>query len=451
MSIIAIDIGTSAIKGLIADWDGAVRGSASVGTPTRRPLPGSLEFPLEEVYPVCSGLIRRLGATLPGDPADTLAFSCLGTAMAPVDSAGNTLGPALSPVDPRSRSLRGPAGPRGLDPAELRRRTGQNPELASFLGQWIWWKEERPTLMAKAKRFLSPRGFLLRRLCGVNVEDYSLASRSMLFDLEQGAWSEQVCSAVGLDLALLPELHPATASWEIDPSRVEELGLAPGCRAVLGGMDNCCAFLGSTAPDEARLVNITGTYEHLAGVTGIDESRSAAEAVGGLVFHYLFPGSFLACSRSAVGYLLNRLSAATARPLEALLSTASRCGEVEAVHLSEGALEARLSSGVSPSNVASGLLRSAGEVLRQFLVAWRDHVEDPESIVVIGGGATASEPLRCKARLLCRSLTLLEERESAALGALRLGAMAVKDLELDEACHLFGNPVRQVLAYEGKE
>lgn len=451
MSIIAIDIGTSAIKGLLSGWDGTVRGSASVGTPVRRPLPGSLEFPLEEVYTACSELIRRLGVTVPGDPVDTLSFSCLGTAMAPVDSAGNALGPALSPVDPRSRSLRASAELKGIGSTELQRRTGQNPELASFLAQWLWWKEEHSTLLGKTKVFLSPRGFLLRRLCGVSAEDYSFASRSMLFDLEQGAWSEQLCSAVGLDMALLPGLHPATASWEIDRSLVGELGLAPGCRAVLGGMDNCCAVLGSTAPEEARLVNITGTYEHLAGVTGIDGARRAAEAVGGLVFHYLFPGRFLACSRSAVGYLLNRLSAATATPLEALLSTASRCGDVEAVHPSEGALEARLSSGVSPSTVASGLLRSAGGILRRFLVAWIEHVEEPDRVVVIGGGAASPEPLRCKVSLLGRSLTLLEERESAALGALRLGAMSVKSLDLADACRLFANPVRNELAYEGQE
>ncbi len=371
--------------------------------------------------------------------------------MAPVDSAGNALGPALSPVDSRSRSLGGSAGLQGLNPAELQRRTGQNPGLASFLGQWLWWSQEQPALLAGAKEFLSPRGFLIRRLCGVGVEDYSFASRSMLFDLEQGAWSEQVCTAAGLDMALLPELHPATASWEIDRSLVEELGLATGCRAVLGGMDNCCAFLGSTAPDEARLVNITGTYEHLAGVTGIEEARRAAEAVGGLVFHYLFPGRFLSCSRSAVGYLLNRLSAATGTPLEALLSTASRCGEVEAVDLSEGALEARLSAGDSPPTVAAGLLRSAGDILRRFLVAWGEYAEEPEAIVVIGGGAASPEALRCKVSLLGRSLTLLEERESAALGALRLGAMSAKELDLADACGLFANPVRNELAYEGKE
>ena len=55
-------------------------------------------------------------------------------------------------------------------------------------------------------------------------------------------------------------------------------------------MDNCSAFLGASDPGEQRLVNIAGTYEHLAGVGGLEHHARGGRAVDGLVHRYLLAG-----------------------------------------------------------------------------------------------------------------------------------------------------------------
>jgi ribulose kinase len=211
-------------------------------------------------------------------------------------------------------------------------------------------------------------------------------------------------------------------------------------------MDNCCAVFGATNPEEPSLVNITGTYEHMAGTTALPEAHITAGAVGGLVFHYLFPGRYLSCSRSAIGYLLNRLSTATGVPLPALVAKAADCAKSEPIDLTEAALESCLAAGTPPPFVAAAILRAGGDLLKRFLAAWEEAVGRSKSIVAIGGGTGAIEALQCKAKILDREIALLKNSESAALGALRLGAVAIKGMSEEVACNLFPNPVRQRVA-----
>ena len=153
-----------------------------------------------------------------------------------------------------------------MSAAELRERTGCDPAVASSLLHFLWWWRTKPEVMADLHRFRSLRGFAIGELCGADAEDATWASRTMLMDLETGRWSEAILAAARLPAAVLPPIEPATTTLPVRRSAIERLGLAPGAVAVLGAMDNCCSFLGAADPERSDLVNIVGTYEHMAGV-----------------------------------------------------------------------------------------------------------------------------------------------------------------------------------------
>lgn len=441
MSVIALDIGTSRMKALLAHWDGPIAATASVRTPVRSEAPGEMAFPAQAVSAVAAALISGVAAEHPSDPVDTLVLSCLGTAMVPLDAAGRPLGPALSPADGRPPAVPGLMERVGLDAASLAHLTGSDPAVPSFLMHWLWWRACHPEVIRELARFRSLRGFLVEELCGADAEDPSWASRTMLYELEAGGWSEAIASAAGLPMEVLPAIAPAASVWPVRAAAGRRFGLAPDAVVVLGGMDNCCSVLGATEPGEARLVNIAGTYEHMAGTARLDVARSVARAAEALVHAYLLPGAFIGMSRVPIGHLLATVAEVSALRLEELLDgTPAQAADAPA-DLEGGAVRAALHAGTPPRVLFHRLLGSAAARLVRFLDAWERAGERAERIVVVGGGAARGNLLQLKADLLGRPVSTLSNDEAAGLGALRLAAMAVDGASPSGACALFANPV----------
>jgi sugar (pentulose or hexulose) kinase len=446
MSLVALDIGTSNTKALLASWSGRILGVRSARTPTVSEAPGELAFPAERVLDTSARLVARLSAEHAHDPVDTLVFSCLGTAMAPFDAKGRPLGPALAPGDRRPPSTPGVMDRVSPDPDMVHRVTGQDPRIPSFLHHWLWWQSERPAIVAELHRFRSLRGYIAHELCGADAEDQSWASRTMLLDLEQNDWSEPILAAVDLPPAALPRIRPSTASWLVHPDGAERFGLPDGTHVVLGGMDNCTSVFGASYPGETRLVNIVGTFEHMAGSGALSVVRSAASATDGLVHSYLLPGEYLSLSRVLVGPMLRAIEEEGSVDIGALLDGVDPEPTGTAMDLDEEAIRVAIREGRPPADVLQGLLESGAALLGRYVEAWDAAAPRTERIVAVGGGTGRGLLLQLKANILDRSVSTLSSEEASGLGALRLAAMAVKGASRADACELFDNPVERTWA-----
>ena len=445
MSALAIDIGSSRIKALLAGWDGGLIETRTASTPRQTTEPGELSYPADAVFATIEGLVAGLTDGHPDEPIDTIAFSCLGTAMVPLDHDGRPLGSALAPADERPTRGPGLEGRIDMDAAELFARTGSDPGVPSFLLHFLWWQREHPEVMGNLQRFRSLRGYAMQELCGVDVEDRSWASRTMLVDLETNTWSEAILSAAGLPSDVLPSLEAPTATFPINPAVSERLGLAQGAVAVLGGMDNCCSLFGADGPGRSGLVNIVGTYEHLAGAAGLEEARHVAAETDAVVHSYLFPDRYIAMTRVPIGALLGLAASGYRDGLDALLDGVSDVPRGRPLALDEAAVRAALEQGGNRGDVLQALLEAGAQVLARCADAWAGLGLPSSPIAVVGGGAAHDAVLRLKANVLRRPLLTLASNEGAALGALRLAAMAVRDLSAPDACELFPNPITRTL------
>jgi xylulokinase len=441
VSVLALDIGSSRIKALLAGWDGRLIEVRTAGTPHQSLEPGERSYPVDAVLEALEGLVAGLAASHPDQSIDTLVFACLGTAMAPVDRDNRPLGPALAPADRRPQTPPWRLDALGLGADELRRRTGSDPSVASFLLHALWWQEAHPDVMAQLHRFRSLRGYTLAQLCGADAEDVTWASRTMLADLETNDWSEELLSAADLSREVMPPLLPPTATFAVLPEATARLGLAAGARVVLGAMDNCCALRGAAGADRSGLVNIVGTYEHMAGAASLGVARQAAAEADAVIHAYLSPGRYITMTRVPLGELLGRAASGSGTDLDALLDGLSTVPSGRSLALETDAVDAALAAGASRGTVLQALVESATAVVGRFTHAWAAQGMAAEPIVVVGGGARHPAVRQLKANLLGRSLVALQHDESAGLGALRLAAMAVEGATLADACRLFDNPV----------
>ncbi|MFV2064710.1 MAG: FGGY family carbohydrate kinase, partial [Chloroflexota bacterium] len=212
MSVVALDIGSSRIKAVLADWDGRIVDIRSAKTPVVAAVAGEHAFPADAVLAAAEAHIAGLADSHQLDAIDTVVFSCLGTAMVPVDRSERPLGPALSPADTRPPMGAALEADLGLPMDRLRHLTGSDPRIASFLGHFVWWRQAHPEVIDRLHRFRSLRGFIVQRLCGADAEDQTWASRTMLMDLATNAWSEAILSAAKLPTEVLPEILPSTTA-----------------------------------------------------------------------------------------------------------------------------------------------------------------------------------------------------------------------------------------------
>lgn len=444
MSLLALDLGTSRIKAILARLDGPIVAVRSAPTPVHA-VPGERHaFPPAAVLATTEALVAAMAADHPAETIDTLVLSCLGTAMAPVDRAGDPLGDALSPADPRPMATPGLRERIALDDATLFAITGSHVGLSSFLLQWLWWETTQPATWARVHRLRSLRGVVVSAWTGADAEDPSWASRTMVMDLATDDWSPTILAAAGLDRALLPAIEPATTRYPVEPGVARRLRLAPTACVVLGAMDNTCAFLGASDPAEARLANIAGTYEHMAGVGPGPVARAAAVAVDGLVHRYPLGGRDLSYSRVPIGLMLGEIATAAGHGpggLERLWDGVAEQPTGAAIPLGLDAVRSVIAEGNDPAMVLQAVLESNAAVLARYTESWLAAGGAVDRIVVVGGGAVRTRALQLKANVLGRPVSTLETDEAAGLGALRLAAIATDGLTEADACARFPNPV----------
>jgi sugar (pentulose or hexulose) kinase len=103
----------------------------------------------------------------------------------------------------------------------------------------MWIKEHQPDLYAKADKFIHWSGWIAFMLGAGTVaeasDDYSLANRSLLFDIDRHSWSDDILCLAQIDAQKLPMLAPSgTPIGVVSKSLAKELGLNENTLIISG-------------------------------------------------------------------------------------------------------------------------------------------------------------------------------------------------------------------------
>lgn len=281
MSLIGIDVGTSATKVGVFTEDGRALALASVAVPSAPNRTGELEVDPARVWAAVREALGRVAAdtAVRHDPPRALAISASGDEVFPVDAAAQPLGPCLMSSDTRGAGAE--AAMQARDSASAwYRRCGHVPERMDPVNRLLWWRTVEPRTAARAAHFLGWHEFLTLQLCGRAVTDPSLASKWLAFDRAKRHWCPARLQTLGLDEGLLPEILPwGEAAGTLRPALASALGLSPNLTVGVGGFDSICTAigLGISAPGSAGLA--CGTWEVLVAPTrATDPGMAVIEA-----------------------------------------------------------------------------------------------------------------------------------------------------------------------------
>lgn len=266
--LIGVEVGTSAVKAVLYDLDGAEYFSTRRAYRLLTPQPGWAEQDAEELWTALLTVLREsaTAAAAHGRVA-ALALAAQAGSVVPVDAAGAPLAPLITWLDTRAAAIIA-AWTRTGAAARIRQLSGWRPHPGLALASIAWLAQQTPELARRTARFLDVHGFLLQKLTGRPITDYSEAAELLLFDHTTRAWSPELCALAGIRSTQLGEVAPAGAdAGTLLPEVAHATGLPAGVRVVVGGQDQCCAALGMGVLAPGQLMLASGTAWVLTALT----------------------------------------------------------------------------------------------------------------------------------------------------------------------------------------
>jgi len=259
--IIGVDLGTSACKTVVFTLEGEKVSEAFREYPIYHLQPRWAEQkPLEWWNATIETIKESLKmADVKGREITGLAVDSQREAVVPIGRRGEELYNSLIWLDNRTGSQTEEIR-HLINQKKVRSITGVDINPIFSASKILWLKENVSKLFEEVVCFLCAKDYIIYKLTGEKVTDYSMASRTMLFDIKKRAWSEEICSALGIPISKLPPAKGSlTVVGEVSSEASKETLLPKGCPVVNGGGDRPCECLGAGVT-QPGLVNIgTGT------------------------------------------------------------------------------------------------------------------------------------------------------------------------------------------------
>jgi len=262
MSLIGIDLGSSAIKVGAYALDGTALAAAHRPVPTYRPEPGHSEVDVLESQAAFRSAVGEVAGhpSLRDDPPVAISFSASGREVFPVSADGTPLGRCLMTSDTRGDDVAAETAGR-RSPEEWQRIAGHVPRRMDPVNRALWWQRHDPATIARARWFMNWHEFYALLLSGRPVVDWSDAGTWATYDVATGAWSPERIAETGIEPGWLPEIQPnGTPIGPILPEVAHELGLPASTLIVTGAFDTYAASVGSAAIDPGLVSLACGSW-----------------------------------------------------------------------------------------------------------------------------------------------------------------------------------------------
>ncbi len=149
---------------------------------------------------------------------------------------------------------------RALGMEESYKIVGHRLSASYSAAKLLWIRDNEPENYKRAYKMLHAKDYMILKLTGKIVSDYSDASGTNLFDINTKNWSDEIVKELKIDKGLLPDVHPSTdIAGKVTKKASLECGLQEGTPVVIGGGDGSCACVGAGVVEEGKVYNVVGS------------------------------------------------------------------------------------------------------------------------------------------------------------------------------------------------
>ena len=285
--VLAIDAGTTGVRSMLFDETGSVLGKAYSEYESMYPSPSWVEQDAESWWLKSCKTIKNAmtNASLSPEKVVSVSVTNQRETIVPIAEDGIPLRNAIVWQDRRTIPQCNWIC-KQISQDEVYSITGLTVDPYFSAPKILWIKENEVSSFKNANKFLLVHDYLIYRLSDMLITDFSNASRTMLFDVRRGIWSERMLEVLGIPKEKLPTpVEPGVRVGEITARAARDTGLKEGTPVVAGGGDQQCAALGVGVVREGMLKSTTGT-----GTFMLAHSKTVR----------LDPGRRVLCSRHVV-------------------------------------------------------------------------------------------------------------------------------------------------------
>jgi xylulokinase len=449
--VIGADVGSQGMKTVLLDASAAVVASAYATYDPHYPAPNwaeanpadwesALEMTVQQVMQEAGIRATGIVALALGSQVDGLV--CIG-------KNDEVLRPAIIWLDRRATDQCDTLA-QYINPKDLFHLTGANLDSSHVAPKILWVRDNEPDIFAQSRYLLLPGSYMAYRLTGEAVVDYSNASSTLLLDVKQKVWSQQMLKLTGLDEERLGRVDGATnVIGPLTPKAALRLGLTTQTLVAVGSGDEHAACVGAGVTDSSIICDINGTAEPVCAVahlptfdeSGLLETHCHADPAAWLIENpgFVSGGSYRwfldalapheraeAQRRGISPYdLLNAEAAQTPAAADGLIFLPCLSGAMTPTWNADAR---GVFFGLSLAHGRGHMVRS---ILEGTAYGLRDNVDrmveiglNPQEIRAVAGGARGKLWLQIKADVTGFPLSVPGELETTALGAAMLAGVA---------------------------
>jgi len=261
MYVAALDLGTTGCRTYIYDVAGTIIASDYQEWNSFYPTPNSVE---QDANTWWASLKTTIDAAVKKSGIDKTQIVSLSVTnqretIVPVDKEGNPLYNALVWQDRRTTDqVEFIKEKVGID--KIYESTGLTIDPYFSATKILWFKDNKPEIYNRTHKFLLVSDFIIHKLTGQFCTDFSNASRTMLFDINNLRYSDEIASELGIDLEKMPDA--IESGVDIGEIISDETGFDKKTLVITGAGDQQSAALGVgvVSPGEIKCTTGTGSF-----------------------------------------------------------------------------------------------------------------------------------------------------------------------------------------------
>jgi xylulokinase len=451
MNFLGIDIGTSGSRAVVIDGNGRILASrTALHEEFASPEIGWAEQNPDDWWRAGTEAVRAVLQIVKPEEIAAVGFSGQMHGSVFLDEADRVIRPALLWCDQRT----------DRQCAEITEKIGRerlielvsNPAVTGFtLPKILWLRENEPRAFERVRAVLLPKDYIRLRLSGEKASDVADSSGTLLFDVQNRRWSDEMLTAFELDKGLFPKVYESTeVTGQVSAAGARETGLIEGTPVVAGAGDNAAGAIGMGIVRAGMLSATIGTSGVIFAVT--DEPKLDLKGRIHTLCHAI-PGRWHNTGvtlAAGLSFKWFRENFGDGKSYDALVSEAQNIpsgsdgllwlpylmGE-RTPHLDANARAAFV--GLTASHTRGHAVRA---VLEGVAFSLKDSIEifselgaRAESIRLGGGGAKSAFWQQIQADVYASEVETIEAEEGAAFGAAILAGVGAGFWPtVDEAC-----------------
>lgn len=273
---LGVDLGTGSCKSVVVNDQARILG---FGAGSYTASNAYQTWQEQDPESLLAGMIRSVQAAIEQagvKPAECMGLS-LGSAMhslIALDAAGQPLTGVITWADgrgaPQAQAIR-----QSAQATLLYQNSGCPPHGMYPIYKILWLKQEQPALFARAAHFITAKEYVIQKLTGQPLVDFSIASGSGLLNVHSLSWNALAMDIAGITPDNLGQpSSPYTTFPSINPGLARALGISPKTPLVLGSSDAANSNFGAGAVHDWQatcMVGTSGAFRIIASRPILDE------------------------------------------------------------------------------------------------------------------------------------------------------------------------------------